>query len=63
VEFYAVNYSYTSAECETWYRYVTNVKRAVNPNFIRYIYNHTDSAVCGLLKGIFGNSNYAVLGH
>ena len=63
MEFYAVNYLYTSAEFETWYRHVTYVKRAVNPNFIRYIYNHIDLAVCGLLNGIFSNLDYAVFGH
>jgi hypothetical protein len=41
----------------------TYVKRAVNPNFICYIYNLIDSVVCGLMNGIFGSSDYAVLCH
>lgn len=39
----------------------TYVKHALNPNFVRYIYSHINSVVCGLLNDTFGNSDYAAL--
>jgi hypothetical protein len=39
------------------------VKRALNPNFVRYVYNHVDWVVDGLMNDILGKSGYAGLSH